>query len=206
MRAFGIGGMLGVVWFSATVLLLQLTAAPGEDWTHRYVSEFANGPIGWLFGVGLFGNAVGNGLVGAGLYGLLPRGTVRTAATTLFICAATGLALAGIFDTDPPGMEMSAAGMVHRSAVSTAFVVGLIALALFSGAFAARPDWQFAARISISLTALAAVASLALLLAFFFGWRPGLVERLAIAPFLLWEFWAGAYVVRRAWRSASLHN
>ncbi len=93
---------------------------------------------------------------------------------------------------------MTAAGVVHRAAVSAAFVVGLIALALFSGNFAARPDWRLAARISISLTALAAAGSVALVLALLFGWRPGLVERIAVAPFLAWEFWAGAHLFRRA--------
>jgi hypothetical membrane protein len=195
MRAFGICGMLGVVWFSATVLLLHF-AAGVQDWTRHYVSEFANGPTGWLFGVGLFGNAAGNALVAFGLFCLLPRGAVRAAATTLFLCAAAGLVLAGVFDTDPPGVAMSAAGLVHRSAVSAAFAVGLLALALFSGAFAARPDWRLAARVSTSLTALAALASVALLLAFLFGWRPGLVERIAVAPFLAWEFWAGVHLVQ----------
>lgn len=196
VRAFGIGGMLGVIWFSATVSLLQVAAGTGVDWTRQYMSEFANGPIGWLFGVGLFGNAVGSALIGFGLYGVLPRGRVRTAATTLFLCAAAGLMLGGIFDTDPAGAALTAAGLVHRTAVSAAFVVGLVALALFSGAIATRPEWRLAARISASLTALAVTASVALVLALLFGWRPGLVERLAVAAFLAWEFWAGAHVFR----------
>lgn len=190
--------MLGVAWFFGSVLLLQTAGGTSLDWTRNYVSEFAHGPVGWLFGLGLFGNAAGNALMGLGLYSVLPRGAVRTVATTLFLCAAGGLVLAAVFDTDPPGAAISASGLVHRTAVSAAFVVGLAALAVFSGAFAARPDWRPAARISISLTALAAAGCVALALALLFGWRPGLAERVALAPFLAWEFWAGAQLARRA--------
>ncbi len=196
--------MLGVAWFFATVSLLHVADGSALDWTRHYVSELANGRVGWIFGVGLFGNAVGNALVGLGLYGLLPRGAIRTAATTLFLFAATGLVLAGVFNTDPPGAALTTVGVLHRTAVSAAFVVGLAALALFSGAFASRPDWRLAARISATLTELAVAASAALLLALLFGWRPGLVERIAVAPFLAWEFWAAAHVFRHARPERSL--
>ena len=129
---------------------------------------------------------------------MLPRGRTRTAATTLFLCAAGGLVLAGAFNTDPAGAAMSAAGVVHRAAVSAAFVMGLVSLALFSGAFAARPEWRVAALVSAGLTALAVVACVALGMALLFGWRAGLVERIAVTPFLAWEFWAGAHIWRHA--------
>jgi hypothetical protein len=200
LRASGAAGMLGVAWFAMIVSLLHLAGGGGggDDWTRHFVSEFANGPVGWLFGVGLSANGVGSALVGLGLYGVLPRGRTRTAATTLFLCAAGGLVLAAAFNTDPAGAAMTAAGLVHRAAVSAAFVMGLVSLALFSGAFAARPEWRLAALISAGLTALAVVACIALGTALHFGWRAGLIERNAVAPFLAWEFWAAAHIWRHA--------
>ena len=51
----------------AIVSLLHLAGTGGDDWTRHFVSEFANGPVGWLFGVGLSANGVGSALVGLGL-------------------------------------------------------------------------------------------------------------------------------------------
>lgn len=197
VRAFGIAGMLGVAWFAGALLLLQGVAGSGLDWTRHYVSQFANGPGGWLFAAGALGHAAGNSLLGLGLYRALRGGTMRTGATVLFLFAAGGFAVTGVFAADAPGAAPSTADSVHRAAASASFVVELAALVLFSAALAARPPWRGAAHVSLALTALAAAASAMLLFALLLSWRQGLAERAALASFMAWEFWAGAQLAFR---------
>ena len=192
MRLFGIAAMLGVAAFAGALLLLQ-GAAPGtSDWTRQYVSHFAHGPLGWLFATGVLVHATGNVFLGVGLERSLRGGTLPTAASVLFLLAAGGLAVTGVVPVEPMGAAPSAAGAVHRAAASVSFLVELAALLLFSAAFAGAPAWRAAARISLALAAAAAAASALLLSALLVGWRPGLAERAALAPFMAWEFWAGA--------------
>ena len=60
-----------------------------------------------------------------------------------------------------------------------------------TAAFAGQAAWRGMARVSLALSALAAAASATLLVALLVGWRQGLAERAALAPFMAWEFYAG---------------
>lgn len=190
MRASGAAAMLGVAWFAAALLALQYGSS-GLDWTRHYVSQFANGPRGWLLAVGVLGHAAGNFALGLGLYRSLGRGTLRDWASALFLMATAAFALAGLFAVEPPGAAPSASGAIHRAAASASFALELAALGLFSAAFAAQAPWRGMARVSLALLALAAAAAAMLVVAILIGWRQGLAERAALAPFMAWEFYAG---------------
>lgn len=182
--------MLGVAWFAAALFLLH--AGSGElDWTRHYVSQFANGPRGWLLALGALGHAAGNVALGLGLYRSLRRGALRGWATGLFLLAAGDFAITGVVSVEPPGAAASFAGAVHRTAAAASFAAELPALVLFSAAFAGEARWRGVARASAALSALAAAASAMLLFAVLAGWRQGLAERAALGAFMAWEFWAG---------------
>ena len=187
--------MLGVLWFAAALLALQ-SGSGRLDWTRHYVSQFANGPRGWLLAMGVFGHAAGNFALGVGLYRSLGRGALRNWACALFLLATAGFALTGLFTVEPPGAAPSAAGVIHRTASSASFALELAALVLLSAAFSREAHWRRAARLSLALSALAGAASAVLLSAVALDWRPGLAERAALAAFMAWEFWAGAQLVR----------
>lgn len=191
VRAFGIAGMLGVAWFAAALLLMHAAAGSGLDWTRHTVSQFANGPRGWLLAPGTLGHAAGNFALGFGLYRFLRGGALRTWASGLFLLAAGGFALTGLVTVEPPGAAAGVAGAVHRTSASASFALELAALVLFSAAFAKRALGGGMARVSLALSALAAVASATLLFAILLEWRQGLAERAALAAFMAWEFWAG---------------
>lgn len=198
-RASGAAAMLGVAWFAAIVLVLQ-TESSGLDWTRHYVSQFANGPRGWLFPLGVLGHAAGNFALGIGFYRSFRGSALGAWAGAAFLLAALGLALTGLFAVDAPGAAASVPDAIHRTAALLSFAVEVAALLLFSAAFARDPAWRARARVSLVLAALAAAAAAALLAALVAGVRPGLAERAALASFMAWEFWAGAQLAFRRWR------
>ena len=190
VRVFGVAGMLGAAWFAAALLLLHAAAGSGLDWMRHYVSQFANGPRGWLLALGTLGHAAGNFALGLGLYRFLRGGALRAWASGLFLLAAGGFALTGFVTVEPPGAVASFAGAVHRTSASASFAFELAALVLFSAAFASRAPWRGMARVSLVLSALAAAASVTLFFAILLEWRQGLAERAALAAFMAWELWA----------------
>jgi hypothetical protein len=190
--------MLGVAWFAAALALAHGADGRGLDWTRHYVSQFANGPGGGLFALGIFGHAAGNFALGLGLHRGLRGGALPACASGLFLAAAAGIALTGLFPAEAAGASPSVSGGVHRATASAAFGLELCALVLFSVAFARRGAWRGAASASVALTALAAAGSAMLLSAIVLGWRQGLAERAALAAFMAWEFWAaGELALRR---------
>jgi hypothetical membrane protein len=183
--------MLGVAWFAVALLVLQ-AGSDGLDWTRDYISQFANGPRGWLLTVGILGHAAGNVALGLGIYWSLGRGALRGWATALFLMAIVGLALTGLFTIEPPGAAPSAAGAIHRTASWASFALEVAALVLLSAAFSREARWRHAARLSGALAAFASAAAAVFLTAVVLDWRPGLAERAVLVPFMAWEFWAGA--------------
>lgn len=202
MNVFGLAGILGVVAFAAAALGLHL-ANTELDWTRHYVSQFVNGPRGWLFPLGTLAHAAGNAMLGTGLYRSLRRGRLRGWAAALFVVAAGGFAVSGLFDVEPPGAAPSLEGVIHRTAASASFAAELASLALFSTAFAQHRGWRGFGGASLALAALAAAASAMLATSILLGWRPGLAERAALAAFMSWELFAGALLMRETSRATA---
>lgn len=199
MRACGLFGMIGVLWFGVTVLLMQAAAGDQLDWSRHYVSQFVHSSIGWLFPLGIAGHAAGNVALGLGLYRALHSGR-RRLALIFFLSAATGLALTGLFSVEPPGESANFTGSIHRLAAYVSFISELLALVLFSEAFARDKFWRPVSPASFVLTGIAAASTAMLLIAILASWRQGFAERVALASFMAWEFWVGAQLTRRAGR------
>lgn len=194
VRVYGLAGLLGGISFVATLVVLQV-AEPPIGLTRHYISEFANGPLGWLFAGAAVAHGLGNLALDFGLRRTLAPGRLRAGAVLLFGLAAAGIVLVGLFPTDPGGDAVTLAGMAHRAVAATSFPVELVALFLFSAAFAESPDWRGLARWSFVVSAAAALATAGLLLAVLVGRAPGLTERLALGSFMWWELSASVVLM-----------
>ena len=201
VNVYGVAGLLGAVVFTSALVVLQ-AAHPEIDWTRHYVSDFANGRLGWVFVLGAAVHGPGNVALSLGLRRSLAPGPLTAGAVLLFSTAAVGITAAALFPTDPGGDARTLMGLVHRVAAAASFPIELIALILFSAAFAASPHWRRYTGPSIAISAIAAVTLVGLFLAVLWNRMPGLAERLALASFLLWEFGAALGLVRLSSSSA----
>ena len=195
VNVYGLAGLLGAVVFTSSVVVLHV-ARPDIDWTRHYVSEFANGRLGWIFAFGVAVHGLGNVALSLGLRRSLEPGLLSAGAVLLFAAAAAGITAAALFPTDPAGSTPTFTGVVHRAAAAVSFPVELIALFMFSAAFAMSARWRQYTRGSFALSAIAAVTLVGLFLAVLWNRMPGLAERLALASLLLWEFGAALGLVR----------
>jgi hypothetical membrane protein len=195
VRPCGAAGIFGVLAFISAIITLQLFG-PEIDWTRHYVSEFANGPLGWLFVTAAAVHGLGNLALTAGLRRSLGPGALHTAGVLLFGLAALGILAAAVFPTDSGGEARTFAGLVHRVAAIASFPVELISLLLISASFSGSTHWRRLAGRSFAWSAIAAATLVWLFLAVFWNKMPGLAERVALATFLVWEFGASWSLAR----------
>lgn len=195
LRIYGLTALLGAASFTSSLIVLHV-ARSDIDWTRHYVSDFANGRLGWVFIFGAAVHGLGNVALSLGLRRSLEPGLLSAGAVLLFAAAAAGITAAALFSTDPVGSTPTFTGLVHRVAAAVSFPVELIALFMFSAAFATSPRWRRYTRGSFALSAIAAVALAGLFLAVLRSQIPGLAERLALAIFLFWEFGAALELTR----------
>ncbi|MFV1998613.1 MAG: DUF998 domain-containing protein [Acidiferrobacterales bacterium] len=194
-RCFGLLGLLGVLTFTSSIVVVHLTSTD-IDWMRDYVSSLANEPLGRVFIASAFVHGWGNLALTLGLRQALHPGRLRTWAVLLFGLAASGFLVAALFPIDPPDQIPTTTGRVHRVAAIAIFMLELAALFVFSMAFKHQRRWQRQQAVSLVLSVSAAVALMAFVIAIQVDVAPGLAERAAMGILLVWEFWACFQLIR----------
>ena len=199
----GAAGLAGVGGFLVSLVGVQL-ASPDIDWIrYHYVSDFATGPLRWIFIPAVVVHGGANLALGWGLRSSLHPSGIRRWAVILFSVAAAGIAASALLPVDAADSARTANGLAHRVVVNVSFPSELAALFLFSAAFAGDPRWRRRTRASFVMSSTAAVALAALLLAVLVNRWPALAERLALASFMTWELWAALQLMRTPTTSAN---
>lgn len=194
-NVYGAVGLFGVLLFASTLVVLHVVH-PEIDWPRHYVSDFVNERIGWLFVVAALIHGSCNLVLTLGLRAELERSWLRVSAVLCFAFAALGIVLAALFPTDPGGQAVTVTGLTHRIAVTSSFLVELVAVFLFSWAMMKSPRWRHGAVASFAWSIVAALALTSFFLAVAWKQFPGLAERFALGTFLIWEFAASLVLLR----------
>jgi hypothetical membrane protein len=122
--------------FVALVALLHVIE-PQFDPTWRFVSEYANGPYGWVMKLAFFVLAFG---CAAAIAAIRPHVRTKPAAVGLFFLALTvvGLVMAGLFNQDPiTSTAVTREGNLHAFATMLG-IPGFVLASLFLGFSLAR--------------------------------------------------------------------
>lgn len=110
--------MLSIAAAIACVVLLAAlhTLNPDLDPSWRFISEYANGPHGWMLGTAFVALAASHLALFAAAWPMLASRAGRAAGALLAISAA-GLVIAAVFPTDPitaTGSGITASGRLHN--------------------------------------------------------------------------------------------
>jgi len=194
---YGLAGFGGALVFTASFAVLHV-ARPEMDWTRDYISYFVHGRLGWLFVWGIIVHGAGNVALAIGLYRSLRIGRFRSWAAFLFCAAAAGVVLTAILPIDPIGSPLTLVGRAHSDVAYMAFLSELAALFLFSAAFAQDPVWRRRSGASFVLSTTAAATLTGFVVAASLDFMPGVAERVALASFMAWEFWASLRLVQQS--------
>jgi hypothetical protein len=82
MNVHGLAGLLGPVVFASSLIVLH-SARPEVDWLRHYVSDFANGRLGWVFAFGTAAHGIGKPCLGRRPAAVAPT---RPAARSRVMC------------------------------------------------------------------------------------------------------------------------
>ncbi len=194
VRLLGIAGIVG-----ASSLLAALTAMhflrPEFNYVAEYVSNYANGPYGFLFALSLLVHGIGNAAMAVGLGYILSDRWGKTGAV-LFGLAAVGIILGGLFSTDPGGSTRTVFGTIHAAAALVAFPIEILALLFLRRSFSLTSRWKSFTSTTDVVAAISAAGFLMVLALLNFWTLPGLVERAVSTPLLVWEFFVGFRLAR----------
>jgi hypothetical protein len=193
-RLFGVVGLVGALFFLVSIGSLQ-AMRKDLDWTTHYVSDFVNGPIGWLFVVATLVHGLGNLGLGLGLARSL-RAFRSSLASRFIVASAIGILVAAIFPTDSANEIQTWTGFVHTSAVSASFALELAAVLILATTISQVGGWKAYAPMSLALSVFAVGGLGAFVILRFAGQLPGLGERVALAAFTAWEVWASLRLIQ----------
>lgn len=195
-RAVRSGGLLLVfasVQFVAAMALVQ-TRYPGYSLSANYISDLGGASSPWAL---VFDGSVI--LLGAvTLLGLLlvvsvfDRGSYRLGGISILLVAAVGAVGVGVF----PETTHVLNGNAHAIVSAVTFIGGSLGLVVLSGAMRSGPHWRYSRPFTLSCGLVAAVASVAFLLNAYAALGPGGMERLIVAPLLLWMAAEGVHIAR----------
>ena len=183
--------------FTAIAIALLHVLRPDLDPFHRAISEYVIGPYGSLMTVTFFSQSLGS-LALAAIMIREGRGQRRTRiGGALFIIAAIGGVVAGVFPADPVSpYSRTTTGAIHMAAGLARFLALSFALPLLSAALATHPRFEKVAKaltfigVLFVITFLVSIVILANIDLF------GLGQRTFIAMLLIWMCTAVYPIIR----------
>lgn len=206
-RRVGFGGLfwiLGAVQFVIAMVIVQLAWTTPYNLAENAISDlgavhcaenamgtsYVCSPLHVVFNVSiiLFGLLIAAGVIL--VRPALPQGRIATAATLVLVVAGAGAAMVGFFPEDVQGLA-------HSLGALLAFVGAASALTLFGVSMWGRPTWSGYCLLSFAC----GIASGGTIVASNIReqWGPlgfGGLERLIVAPALLWLVIVGLRLVR----------
>lgn len=185
------------VGYTATSVLLLHFLQPDKNAAVNAISEFVDGQGGFLMSINFFVQSMGSMALAILALGLKPRIRKLVLVGILFMLAALGDVLAGLFQADPITTEqMTEAGMIHTAGGMIRFLSMAIALPLFTSTLKEQQLWQQQGRLLKSLS----IAFITLFLVSIFFLAPlgyfGIGQRAFIATALLWMWVVGRPLTR----------
>ena len=179
--------VLATCGFTAVAIGLLHVLRPDLDPFERAISEYVNGPYGSLMTVTFFSQSLGSlALAAIMVREGLGQCRIRIGGA-LFIVAAIGGVVAGVFPADPTSTyARTTTGAIHMAAGLVRFLALSFALPLLSAALAKHPRFEKVAKaltlfgVLFAITFLVSIVVLANIDLF------GLGQRAFIAMLLIW--------------------
>ncbi len=202
-------GIIGPLLFVGTFTVEGFLRS-GYDAARMYISALSLGPRGWIqvanfivFGLLLF-------IFTRGLAGEFQVGRGSKAGLILLTILSVLFLISGPLVMDPTGTPLDQAtfhGTVHGIAGGIVFLLMPIACFVYLTRFLADPNWQSLRRWTLVLGTIEAVGVLAFTVVAklpqqvnpLANWL-GLLQRIALVPFMFWLFVFGLELLRRSER------
>ncbi len=183
--------IFGAVQFIVGMIVVQ-SRYPGYSLTQNYISDLGGANSPWALGfdasVILLGLCA---IFGALLiWSAFPERPSRGVGLTFLLIAGIGAVGVGVFPETTPVLN----GGMHVIVSAVAFVGAGIGLTILSFAMAPGPHWRASRPFTLALGVLTLAATVLFETNLYLGLGPGGMERLIVAPILLWAIVEGVHL------------
>jgi hypothetical protein len=181
-----LAAIVGVGYFTTAVVILHPLRPDLNPVTHA-VSNYANGPFGFLMTSAFFMLALSEFALGWGLARSLLPGRRMVVSVALLNLAGSGLVVTGLFhsDVNVPRPPASTNALIHWTGAGVSFLSLMIALFLLAGCFKKDARWQSISRLSYAWIAFIVLALVVYGILSILDWT-GIGERIYIAASVSW--------------------
>ena len=190
--------VLATCGFTAVAIALLHGLRPGLNPFDRAISEYVNGPYGTLMTVTFFSQSLGSIALAAIMMREGPGQLRIRIAGVLFIVAAIGAVVAGVFPADPASpYSRTTAGAIHMAAGLVRFLALSFALPLLSAALVKHPRFGNVSKVLNFLGVLFVITFLVSIVFLANVDLFGIGQRTFIAILLIWMSTAVYPIIRR---------
>lgn len=175
----------GIGYFTLAVIALHFLR-PDYNPLHRFVSEYAVGPFGWLMTSAFYGLSLGSLALTVALYQGVVKGGRSWVGLLLLGVWSLGTFVAGVFKTDLIAAPETPEGNLHSQASLLAFVSFILAT-FFLLRFIGDTRWKSYYRFSFPLSIVILLSFLAFFWTIITGQAlVGFTQRVFLAAVLVW--------------------
>jgi hypothetical protein len=141
-------GTLAVAGFATFILAVIVlhVVQPDKDPRHSWVSDYANGPGGWLMTIAFLGAATGLLGLSLGSSRCVQPSRPRTVAVVAFAIASLGTVASGLCASDPPRADgttgYTTVGAIHDLAGAVSGLAAIVGLFALARACRRDPEWE----------------------------------------------------------------
>ncbi len=200
VRRFEVLGTLAIATaiYELSVLVAMHFLAPEVDPIRAPGSAYVLGPYGALVTTIYFTGSVGSVALGYGLKEAMPQVRLVRAGWLLFLVAALGRLLAGLFPMDFPPPIRTTSGLLHAFGGGIGFPLGTIGIFLFSLGFRRDRHWRPVSGLTLALAAAILCALLLGILSLITLGFAGYMQRVLVVLQLAWSIVVGLHLRRFA--------
>jgi hypothetical membrane protein len=183
----------GAIQFIVGMIVVQ-SRYPGYSLSQNYISDLGGASSPWALvfdaSVTILGICA---IFGALLiWGAFPERPSRGVGLGFLLIAGIGAVGVGVFPETTPVLH----GAMHSIVSAIAFIGAGIGLTVLSAAMSPGPHWRFSRPFTLVLGLITLVATALLLTGIYLGLGPGGMERMIVAPILLWAVVEGIHIAR----------
>jgi hypothetical membrane protein len=185
--------LFGAVQFIVGMIVVQ-TQYSGYSLTQNYISDLGGAHSPWALGfdasVILLGLCA---IFGALLiWGAFERQSRRGLGLGIILIGGIGAVGVGVFPETTPVLN----GRMHDIVSAVAFVGGALGITILSFAMRSGPHWRYSRPFAMACGLVALAAVVLFELSIYLGLGPGGMERMILAPILLWAIAEGLHIAR----------
>jgi len=193
VRTGGIALAISSLQFVAAMVVVQ-SRYPHYSLSANYISDLggASSPWALLFDASVIFLGAATLVAVLLIASAFDDRPIRSAGLAILLLAAAGAVGVGVF----PETTHVLNGAAHEVATAVAFVGASIGFLVLSGAMRDGAHWRFSRPYTILSGGVAGVATILFFFGIYLGLGPGGMERLVVAPILLWMVVEGIHIAR----------